>query len=72
MHNNSNMRNKQMVINTCKNLTFFRISRTHAFKMTLFSTSLFLDFKKYPFFRENGYERGTGLVLDLRPAPGPS
>ena len=28
MHNNSNMRNKQMVINTCKIFSFFKISRT--------------------------------------------
>ena len=37
MHNNSNMRNKQMVINTCKILPSIKISRTHACKMTPFS-----------------------------------
>ena len=36
MRNKSNMRNKQMVINTCKILTFFKISRTHGCKMTPF------------------------------------
>ena len=37
MHNYSNMRNKQMVIDTCKVLPFFKISRTHACLMTPFS-----------------------------------
>ena len=30
------MRDKQMVINTCKNLPFFKIPRTHAWKVTPF------------------------------------
>ena len=42
MHNYSNMRNKQIGINTWKNLPFFKISRTHACKMTPFS--LFREF----------------------------
>ena len=36
MHNNLNMRNKQMLINTCKILPFIKISRTYACKMTPF------------------------------------
>ena len=60
MHNKSNMRNKQMIINTCKILPFFKVSRTYACKMTLFIdfANSRLPLKKYPFFRGNGYERG--------------
>ena len=36
MHNNSNMRNEQMEINTWKILAFFKISRIHAWKITPF------------------------------------
>ena len=64
MHNYSNIRNKQMVINTCQISHFFNISRTHACKMTPFSW--FHEFappiEKYPFFRENEYERVYFLV----------
>ena len=60
MHNYSHMRNKQIVINQCKFVLFFKFSRTQACKMTPFSW--FREFappiKKYPLFRENGYERG--------------
>ena len=41
MHENSNMRNKQMEIHTYKILPFFKIPRTHAWKITPF---LFRDF----------------------------
>ena len=61
IHNNSNTRNKQMEMNTCKILPFFKISRTHAWKMIHFSwfrNSHLPHWKKYPFFRENLYERG--------------
>ena len=61
MYNNSNILNKQMEINTCKILSFFKISRTHAWKMTLFSW--FREFgppiEKNAPFCENGYEHGT-------------
>ena len=60
MHNNSNMRNKQMVINPYKILPFFKIWRTHACKLTHFSW--FRKFtpliEKIPLFRETGDERG--------------
>ena len=36
IHNNSNMRNKQMEINTCKFLPFLKNSRTYIWKMTSF------------------------------------
>ena len=42
MHNNSNMRNKQMEVNICKILPLFKISRTHAWKWPLF-----LDFAPF-------------------------
>ena len=61
MHNNSNMWNKRMVINTCIIVPFFKISRTHACKMTLFFLILRIrtsHWKNTPLFRENGYERG--------------
>ena len=51
--NDSNMRNKQMEINTCKILPFFEISRPHAWKMTplfLISRIRASHWKKYPFF----------------------
>ena len=56
MHNNSNMRNKQMVINTCKVLPFSRIPWTHACKMTPF-----FDWKNTPFFAK----MGTSVVYVL-------
>ena len=63
MQNYSNMRNKHMVINICQILPFFKISRTHAWKMTPFSW--FREFapliEKRPFFRENRYERGKSF-----------
>ena len=37
MHNYSDMRNKQMVVNICRILPFFKISWTHACKITPFS-----------------------------------
>ena len=43
MHNNSNMRNKEMVINTCKILPFLKISRTHAYKMMLWIMELLMS-----------------------------
>ena len=57
MHNNSNMRNKQMEVNICKILPLFKISRTHAWKWPLF-----LDFA--PFIekktkKKNMYKAGT-------------
>ena len=60
MYSYSNMRNKQMVINTCQILPLFKIPRTRACKMTPFSW--FREFappieKIPPFFRENWYER---------------
>ena len=49
-----------MIINTCQILPFFKISWTHACKMTHFSW--FREFsppiENIPLFRENGYERG--------------
>ena len=50
----------QMEINTYNILPFFKISRTHAWKM--------IPSKKYPLFRENKYkhdirfDRGRGWV----------
>ena len=59
--NDSNMRNKQMEINTCKILTFSLISRPHAWKMTpFFSISRIRasHWKNTPFSRK-GYEHGA-------------
>ena len=65
MHNNSNLWNKQMVINTCKILHFIKISRTHACKMTQFSW--FREFappiKKYPPFSRKWVWGGGGGVV---------
>ena len=57
MHNNSKMRNKQIVLNACKILPFFKILRTHAFKMTPFYgfREFMLPIEKIPLFRENGF-----------------
>ena len=53
MHNNPNMRNKQMEINACKILSFCKIPPLR------FISHLQLKNTKYPrFFRENGYEYG--------------
>ena len=56
MHNYSKMWNKQMVINTCQILPFFKISRTQVCKMTPFSW--FHEFappiEKIPFFAKMG------------------
>ena len=64
MHNYSNMRNKQMVINTCKILPFLKISRTHACRITPFSW--FREFapplKKYPLLFS---KMGTSVVYVL-------
>ena len=63
MHNNSNMRNKQMEINTRKILPFFKISWSYAWKMFF---SSFREFappieKNIPFFRK----MGTSMVYAL-------
>ena len=69
MHNNSNMRNKQMVINPYKISPFFKISRTHACKLTHFSW--FRKFtpliEKYPFFAQLGTSVVYVLVGSGRP-----
>ena len=70
------MRNKQMVINTCQVLPFSKFRGLMPAKWPLFLdfANSRLPLKKYPFFRENGYERGIrfgrewgglGLVLNF-------
>ena len=64
MHNYSHMRNKQIVINQCKFVLFFKFSRTQACKMTPFSW--FREFaplikKNTPFFAK----MGTSVVCVL-------
>ena len=58
MHNYSNMRNKQMVINTCQNLPFFKISQTHACLQNdpffLISRICASQWKNTPFFAKMG------------------
>ena len=68
MHNNSNLWNKQMKINTCKIVPLLKISRIHAWKMTPFLdfANSRLPLKKYAFFRENEYERGICFVRERR------
>ena len=73
MHNNANMLNKQMEINTCKFLHFtFLYSRTHARKMTPFSW--FCEFvppiDKIQFFAKMWTSMvnalvGSGVQIDL-------
>ena len=60
MHNNSNIRNKQMVINTCQIYPFSKFRGLMPAKWSLFFgfANSHLRLKKYPLFRENGYERG--------------
>ena len=59
MHDNSNMRNKQLVVNTYKSLPFFKISRTLCLQNDPFFLISRFPIEKIPsFFRENGYERG--------------
>ena len=73
MHKNSNMRNKQIVINACKILPSFKILRTHACKMTPFYW--FREFappiEKIPPFRENVYELGIRLGREWGGGGGP-
>ena len=61
-----NMRNEQMI--HAKFYPFFKISRIHACKMTLFLhfANSRLPLKKYPLFRENGYERGIRFGREWR------
>ena len=71
MHNNSNMQNKHMEINTCKILPLFKISQTHAWKMTPFSW--FREFappkgKNSPFLAK----MGTSMVYVLVGSGGPA
>ena len=57
MHNYLNMRNAQMIINTCKLLPFLKISRTHACKngpFFLISRIRASHWKNSPFFAKMG------------------
>ena len=65
MHANSNMRNKQMVVNTYKVFPFFKISPTHACKMTpffLISRIRASYWKNTPFFAKMGTSEAYVLV----------
>ena len=64
MHNYINLQSEQMIINTCKILPFFKISRSHVCKMTHFFAPPIE--KKNPLFRENGYERGIRFGREWR------
>ena len=63
MHNYSNMRNKQMVINNAKFYPFSKFRGLMPEKWPLFLdfANSRLSLKKDPFFRENRYERGKSF-----------
>ena len=66
-YNNSNMRSKQMVLNECRILPFFKICGLMSAKWPFFFFNFAnsrLPLTKYPFFRENGYERGIRFVRE--------
>ena len=73
MHNNSNIRNKQMVINTCKIYPFSKFRGLMPAKWPIFLgfANSRLPLKKCPLFRENGYERGIRFGREWGRAPVP-
>ena len=69
MYSYLNKQNKQMLINTCQILPFFKISQTHAWEndpFFLVSQIRASHWKNAPFFRENGYERGIRFGWEWR------
>ena len=64
MHKNSNMRNKQIEINTCKNIADSCLNNESSFLISRIRAS---HWKATPSFRENGYEYGIRFGREGEP-----